>query len=62
MERNRKLKKQYAIFDSSVKAEDKYRVTTPSKLVFKTYKQAKIYAIKHKLTHYKIFVVYGYGH
>jgi len=60
MKENTKLKKEYAIFDESVSAKDKYRVTTPSKLVFNTRRQAKLYAIKHHIKHYKIFVVYGY--
>lgn len=60
-ERNRKLKKEYAIFDDSVEAEDKYKVTTPAKFVFDTRTQAKKYAKKNKLKDYKIFVVYGYS-
>jgi len=60
-ERNRKLKKQFALFDEDVKAEDKYRVTTPSKLLFDSRREAKRYIVKHKLKRTKILVVYGYG-
>jgi hypothetical protein len=60
-ERNKKLKKEFAIFDKAVSSNDKYRVTTPSKLVFNTRKLANEYRLKKKIKNSKIFVVYGYG-
>lgn len=61
IERNRKLKKQYALFDKDVRSEDKYRVTTPSSLVFNTRKEAEEHIERNGLRDVKILVVYGYS-
>ena len=59
MAENRLLKKGYAIYDNSVSAEDKYRVTSLPKVQFSTRTKAENYIKKNQIKDAVIFVVYG---
>jgi len=46
----------YAIFSKDVKAKDKYKVTSPPKIFFKTRKEAHQYGKKKYGNDYKVMV------